>query len=403
MTSFLLRRLAGSLLSLLVFVAILFVLIDVAVPFDFATQFQQYGGDADAVRAELGLDRPLAVRLASYLWGVVRLDLGESFGGVSVTSIVFGAPLWTTTLIFVTGGVLAFLLGTWLGRLVSWQRRRGLGGLADTIAVLTSTAFPPLLVFVLVRYTEPLLRAVRRALDLPVDPRLQLWAHSEISQGAVLMRVALGVLLALTVVVATRLWLRRDRRPAWIVWPVAIVAFAAVIGWFVQAGLGLHAFDVLFAAPRWENPLSASRAGGGSPMLGILAFLILAYGEFQLIVESAMVSERTEDYVLTARAKGVEASSIRDLHVARNVALPALSRFTVAMPALLTGLVIVERELELPGLSSVLFAAVDTVDTPVITGVLVVIGLLVVALRLGLEVVHARLDPRVRSSHLART
>lgn len=397
----LLRRLAGSLVSLVVFVALVFVLIDVAVPFDYATQFQQFGGDADAVRAQLGLDRPLAVRLADYVWGVVRLDLGTSFGGESVTGIVFGTPLWTTALIFVTGGVLAFLLGTWLGRLVSWHRRSWVGGVADTVAVLTSTAFPPLLVFVLVRYTEPLLRAVRRGLGLPIDPRLRLWADSELGQGAVLMRVALAVLAALVVVVLTRLWLRRTRRPGWIVWPVAVACTGAAIAWFVMAGFGPHAFDVLFAAPRWENPLSAARAGGGSPVLGILAFLILAYGEFQLIVESAMVSERTEDYVMTARAKGVEASGIRDLHVARNVALPALSRFAVAMPALLMGLVIIERELELPGLSSVLFAAVDTVDTPVITGVLVVIGLLVVVVRLALEVAHARLDPRVRSARMA--
>lgn len=401
MARFLLRRLASSVFALLVFVVIVFVLIDVAVPFDYATRFDYAGGESDPIREELGLDRPLLVRLAEFLWGVVRLDLGRSFGGAPVIEIVFGAPLWTTTLIFVTGGVLAFLLGAWLGRLVAWQRRRWIGGAADIVAVLTSTAFPPLLVFVLTRYTEPGLRAIRRALGLPIDPELRLWAASEFSKGQILMRVALAFLAALAVVVATRLWLRRHRRPAWIVWPVAAASFGAVIAWFVLAGFGLHAFDVIFAAPRWENPFSAAQAGGGSPALGILAFLILAYGEFQLIVETAMVSERTEDYVLTARAKGIEGGTIRDLHVARNVASPAVSRFAVAVPALLTGLVIVERELELPGLSSILFAAVERVDTLVITGVLVIIGLLVVALRLGLEVVHARLDPRVRSAMLA--
>lgn len=402
MARFLLRRLLSSVLALLVFVVIVFVLIDVAVPFDFATRFDYADGESGPIREQIGLDRPLLVRLAEFLWGVVRLDLGRSFTGQPVSDIVFGAPLWTTTLIFVTGGVLAFLLGTWLGRLVAWQRQRWVGGIADGVAVLTSTAFPPLLVFVLVRYTEPWLRSLRRALGLPIDPELQLWAHSELSQGAVLMRVALAFLVALTVIVAVRLWLRRARRPSWIVWPVAFASFGAAIAWFVLAGFGEHAFDVIFAAPRWENPLSAAQSGGGSPALGIIAFLILAYGEFQLIVETAMVSERTEDYVLTARAKGVGQGEIRDLHVARNVALPAISRFAVAVPALLTGLVIVERELELPGLSSVLFSAVEIVDTPVITGVLVTIGLLVVVLRLGLELVHARLDPRVRSAFLSR-
>lgn len=115
------------------FVVLVFLLVDVAVPFDFATQFQYGGNDA--------------------------------------SGIVFGQPLFITTLIFVTGGAFAFLFGTWLGRVVSWQRRRWVGALADTTAVLGATLFPPLLVFLLVRYTEPLLRSVRRGLDIPVTPR----------------------------------------------------------------------------------------------------------------------------------------------------------------------------------------------------------------------------------------
>jgi ABC-type dipeptide/oligopeptide/nickel transport system permease component len=399
---FLLRRLLGSAIALLVFVVLVFVLIDVAVPFDFATRFQQHGGDADSVREQLGLDRPLPVRLGAFVWGLFRLDLGTSFTGQPVSGIVFGRPLWTTTLIFVTGGVLAFLLGTWLGRVVAWQRRRWVGGVTDGLAVFAATLFPPLLVFLLVRYTEPLLRRIRQALDLPRDPRLTLWDDPSLDEGAVLLRVALGVLVALGAMLLARWLLRRQGRSVWPSWLVGVVALGLAIGWFVTAGFGPHAFDVIFSAPRWENPLSASQAGGGSPFLGIVAFLILAFGEFHLIVETAMVSERSEDYVLTARAKGVATGDIRDLHVARNVALPALSRFAVAVPALLTGLVIVERELELPGLSSTLFLAVEVVDTPVITGVLVVIGLLVLVLRLVLEVVHARLDPRVRSGLLER-
>lgn len=392
---FLLRRLAGSLVSLVVFVALVFVLIDVSIPYDFATRAQFGGGDATPLREALGLLRPLHERLGEFLLGLVRFDLGTSFTGVPVTEIVLGSPLWTTTLIFVVGGGLAFLLGTWIGRVVAWQRRRWVGGIADSAAVLLATTFPPLLVFLLVRYTEPVLRAVRRGFGLPTDPR-HVWDASRFTMGGVTMRIALSLLVALGVALVARTLLRRGGRPGWLAWPIGAVAVVAAVAWWRVAGFGPEAADVLFAAPRYELGLSAGQSGGGSPVLGIIAFLLLAYGEFQLIVESAMVSERTEDYVLTAQAKGVTRARIRDVHVSRNVALPALSRLAVALPALLTGLVIVERELELRGLSQVLFDAVDNVDTPVIIGVLVVIGLLVLVLRLGLEVLHAWLDPRVR-------
>lgn len=401
MLPFLLRRLAGSAVALLVFVVVAFVLVDVAVPYDFATRFQYLGGDAITVREQLGLDRPLLVRLGEFLWGLARLDLGTSFRGDPVTDYVLGLPLYRTALIFVTGGVLGFFLGTWLGRVTSWQRRRSTKTLADAIAVLTSTLFPPLLVFLLVRYTEPWLRAVRRGLGLPIDPRLRLWRDAPLDEGAVLLRVTAGVMLAFGALLLARWLLRRYGLPAWPSWIAGVLGLVAALGWLVTTGLGPYAFDLIFAAPRWENPVSAAHAGGGSPFLGIVAFLILAFGEFHLIVETAMVSERTEDYVMTARAKGIGDGAIRDRHVARNVALPALSRFAVTLPALLTGLVIVERELELPGLSSELFEAVQFLDTPVITGVLVMIGVLVLVLRLLLEVVHARLDPRVRSGMMA--
>lgn len=398
----LLRRLFGSAVALLLFVVLVFVLIDVAVPYDFATQFQYGGNDPEPIREQLGLNRPLPVRLAEFVWGVVRLDLGTSFTGEPVADLVLGRPLLTTTLIFVTGGAFAFLFGTWLGRMVAWQRRRSVGAVADTVAVFTATLFPPMLVFLLIRYTEPLLRRLREGLGLPRDPRLTLWPESGLTETTVLLLVTAGVLTSFGLLLAARWYLRRRGWPIALGWVVGVAGLAAMVGAFVLSGYGPHVFDVVFAAPRWENPVSASHAGGGSPFLGIVAFLVLAFGEFHLIVETAMVSERTEDYVLTARAKGITSPAIRDRHVARNVALPALSRFAVAVPALLTGLVIVERELELPGLSSTLFAAVETVDTPVITGVLVVIGVLVLVLRLGLELLHARLDPRVRTSLLAR-
>ncbi|MGH8875669.1 MAG: ABC transporter permease subunit, partial [Acidimicrobiia bacterium] len=101
------------------------------------------------------------------------------------------------------------------------------------------------------------------------------------------------------------------------------------------------------------------------------------------------------DYVRTARAKGVADRQVRDRHVARNSMLPALSRLFTGLPYILTGLIIIERELQVGGLSTVLFAAVQEVDVPLIVGLLVTLGVGLVV-RLVLDVLHAALDPRIR-------
>jgi peptide/nickel transport system permease protein len=106
---------------------------------------------------------------------------------------------------------------------------------------------------------------------------------------------------------------------------------------------------------------------------------------------------------------------VRDRHAGRTALLPVLSRFTVAIPYFLTGLVILEvvfagtqGSVGLPivgilqrfaapaGLGTVLFEAVSVQNTPVIAGALLVVGVLTVTLRIALDVVQAVLDPRVR-------
>jgi peptide/nickel transport system permease protein len=122
-----------------------------------------------------------------------------------------------------------------------------------------------------------------------------------------------------------------------------------------------------------------------------------------------------EDYVMVARAKGLPERQVRDRHAARAALLPVLSRFTVAIPYFLTGLVILEvvfgqsqQSGALPitptlmrfsapaGLGTVLFDALSSQDTPLLLGALLVVGVLTLSIRIVLDVIHAALDPRIR-------
>jgi peptide/nickel transport system permease protein len=113
-------------------------------------------------------------------------------------------------------------------------------------------------------------------------------------------------------------------------------------------------------------------------------------------MRAGMDAERSEDYVLTGRAKGLTERAVRDKHVARNVMAPVLAGSFLTFPTVLAGMIIVEYELEMQGLSSVLFDAIEFQDIPVIMGVMVVLGLIGVGFRVVTDVTIASFDPRQR-------
>ncbi|MDP8959658.1 MAG: ABC transporter permease [Actinomycetota bacterium] len=389
MLRFLVGRALWALVTLFLFVTISFFLINLLIPYDYATQFQLGCVECgQRVREQLGLDRPLWVRYLDYLGDLARGRLGYSFDGPPVTQTIFSA-LPTTLLIFGVGGILAYLLGDWLGRFVAWHRNRVVAGTTSTASVLFYTSFPPWLVFLLVYFGTALLLDARGALGLPVDST-PLWRESLASEADVIRVGGLGLFAALLVALVVRSRARRNgwRLVAFLALPTALAAVGTAM---VLLGIGPQALDVLFFRATREVNI-----GVGSPVLATVALVLLAFGEVMFVLRTGIATEMREDYVATARAKGVPERLVRDRHVGRNAILPALSRFFTGVPYVITGLIIIERELAVQGLSSVFFAAVQEVDIPVILGTLVMIGMIGLALRLALDVLHAVLDPRIR-------
>lgn len=417
MLRFLARRAALGVAALLVFITAVFFLIEFIIPFDYAyaTSFEQGGfgaaAAAEQMRAELGLDRPIFVRYLEYMGGLATGSLGTGFGGEEVTATI-RAALPITLLIFGVAGLLAFLFGTWLGRLVAWHRNKLTAGVTTGVSILAYTAFPPLLVFGLIYFGRDVLRGARRSLGLPTDS-LRLWEPymPQLSQSDVLTVVGIGVFVALLVAVAARAWARRN---GW-----RLMTFLALPGALLGVGLGIWALGigqlaidaVLFRA---EGSVFAGVFGGGfqiaegvpvvafigegqgSPFVLALAFFLIAYGEIMFVTRTGMAEEMREDYVFTARAKGMTETQVRDRHVGRNAILPAVSRFFMGVPWMLTGLIIIEREMAVFGLSTVFFNAVTSVNTPLIVGALIMMGILGLVIWLAMEVLHALLDPRIR-------
>jgi len=392
--SFLGKRLVWAMVTLLIFLTVVFFFMQVWVPYSWATQFLIGGADAfEGAREAAGLDRSLMERYADFMLRLARGDLGTSFSGGPVAATMIEALPITLT-VFIAGSVIGWVVGELLGRVGSWSSGRFSGSAISVAGVLSATIFPPFLVFLLVRwFREPLLDA-REAMGLPTDS-LERWRGAGIgeegalTQGDVRWLIALGLSVALVVGLLVRSHGRRHQLPLveGLALPVMLVGVGVGI-WL--SGLGAHAIDLLYRVE-----FSAS-TGRGSPALALLGIALISFGQVMLLMRAGMEAERSEDYVLTGRAKGLTERAVRDRHVARNVMAPVLAGSFLTFPTVLAGMIIVEYELEMQGLSSVLFRAIEFQDIPVIMGVTVVLGLIGVGFRLVTDVTIAALDPRQR-------
>lgn len=400
--SFLGRRMVWAFVTLFIFVTVVFFFMQVWVPYSWATQFMIGGpGAFEGAQEAVGLDRPLWERYIEFIVGLARGDLGTAFGGGTVVNYGTGpvidiirAALPITLTVFITGSVIGFVVGELLGRLGSWNRGRAGGSVIAVVGVLSATIFPPFLVFLLVRwFRQPLLDA-REAMGLPADS-LELWRESVIgepgalSPGDVRWLIALGLAAALVVGLAVRAHGRRHQLP--LVEGLALPAMLVGVGvglWL--SGLGAHALDLLY---RVEY---SATTGRGSPALALVGIALISFGQVMLLMRAGMDAERSEDYVLTGRAKGLTERAVRDRHVARNAMAPVLAGSFLTFPTVLAGMIIVEYELEMQGLSSVLFYAIEFQDIPTIMGLMVVLGLIGVGFRLVTDITIAALDPRQR-------
>jgi peptide/nickel transport system permease protein len=144
--------------------------------------------------------------------------------------------------------------------------------------------------------------------------------------------------------------------------------------------------------PLWEDPL-ANLAQFMPPAL--VLGLTLAAGIVRL-TRSVVLEVLHEDYVRTARAKGLRESTVVVRHVLGNAMIPVVTMLGLHLSALIGGTVIMESVFVLPGLGRLLLEAILWRDYPVIQGINLVLASSVLALNLLTDLLYGRLDPRIR-------
>ena len=379
MTRYLLTRLISGLVLLLIYISLLFFVIQISLPGDFVSvhilglTLQQ----AEELRAELGLDKPLVQRYFAWLGNLLRGDLGNSFStfgeGGPVIDII-KATLPVTLLMFGLGTIVAFLLGQWLGKIAAWRGPGMVSGTVTFTSIALYTCFPPWLAFLVRAFVswvndDPLIFGVRQSFRTPGS-----------QDAAIMAQMLTGLAVAALFCVLINALFRRSRLrtlPSWVLFVLMTVFW--VLSWFVYG----------FPQDAWRILKDIA--------LPVAAFTMLSFGEIMLIMRTSMVDTLHEDYITTAHAKGLRNRVVRDRHAARTALLPVTSRLVISLPFVFSGMVMIEKTLNVQGIGTTLFYAVGMQNVPLALGTLIIIGLIAVGSRLLLEVMLAALDPRVGS------
>lgn len=231
-----------------------------------------------------------------------------------------------------------------------------------------------------------------------------------------------------------------------ITWSLFFTLISVLLAYLISLPIGIHAaakrdslFDrtssvivfVLYSMPTFwvatlllmgfANPLAiqAFPASGVAPMTGMpddiswletlrirIPYLILptiAYTYAQLaflsrITRVSMLEVLTQDYIRTARAKGVSNSVVLYTHAFRNALLPLITVFSNIFPAAIGGSVILETIFSIPGMGQQIFQAIFTNDYPVIITVFTLTGVLTLIGYLIADILYALADPRITFS-----
>jgi len=156
--------------------------------------------------------------------------------------------------------------------------------------------------------------------------------------------------------------------------PLLVLAFSLGLGWFPVSG----------------------RSGLLSLVLPAITLGTGLAAILSRMVRSSLLEVMNEDFIRTARAKGLPSWTVWLRHGMRNAWLPILTLLGIQLGALLGGAVITETVFNWPGLGTLLVESIQRRDYPVVQGCVLLISLCYVAINLLTDLLYARIDPRIR-------
>ena len=300
----------------------------------FASAGRLRPGMVEEVLKLWGLHEPMHVRYYKYLVNMFTGQFGYSYRSVSHISYELSSRLLSTFLLVGTSTVLSIVFGVILGVLAAHKR----GGIFDSVSIVAS----------LTTYSLP-----------------SFW---------------MGMIL--------------------------LLIFSFQLHWFPSAGTIPAEWAMSWPAPLWHGTIlgvnlaipSLTEISGRLQhlFLPMLTLTIFSYGGYLLFTRAAMMETLTEDYIVTARAKGLKERTVLFKHALKNASLPIITNAALSFGFLLTGAIITEQVFTYPGLGKWIWDAISFSDYPVLQAIFFIIGLCVIVANFIADILYGIIDPRVK-------
>ncbi len=131
-------------------------------------------------------------------------------------------------------------------------------------------------------------------------------------------------------------------------------------------------------------------------LLPLFTLFFIHIGSYLLLMRSSMLGVLKEDYIITARAKGLKEKTIRNRHAAKNAMLPVITSVGLSLAFSINGGALTEQIFTWPGIGRELISAVSNNDYPLAQACFLLIAAVVLAANLVVDLLYAYLDPRIR-------
>lgn len=180
-------------------------------------------------------------------------------------------------------------------------------------------------------------------------------------------------------------------------WPDYIVMFIAILGATIPVFVLASLMQYVFAVKLGWFPAS----GWGKPSNMVLPVIVMGFGSvatYARYIKSSMLDTLGQDYVLTARAKGLSERAVILKHVLRNSLLPAVTIFSSSVVGVFTGAFVTEKMFSIPGIGFYYVSSINNNDYTMIMGTTVFYAALFIIMQLVVDFAYMILDPRIRVS-----
>ena len=280
-----------------------------------------------AIKASLGLDRPLYDQFTLYLTQLSHGDLGTSWFYHNSVAYQIGIRLPNTMLLLGT----AYFISTLLG-IVTGVKASSIRGRKGDVGIVTSSLFLSSLPvfwigFLLISYLSVLPSQLHLPFAFPSGSTYNTgWSGSQLSTGF----------------------------PQYVVQVLQHLA------------------------------------------LPVFALTLILYGGHTLLMRNTLIDVLSEDYIITARAKGLNDDDVLYKHAMRNAYLPIVSALAIQFGGILGGAILTETVFAYNGLGTLIIQSVSNFDWPILQGIFLIIGVMTVLANLVADILYGVLDPRVK-------